>query len=83
MIRRISNHPHGLKEADVLRIVQALIISYPDALYTDAENYPAINAKVAAVADWPGEAITSATIRSGSSTEAEECAIALALQETQ
>ncbi|KAH9377869.1 hypothetical protein HPB48_015329 [Haemaphysalis longicornis] len=53
--------------------------SNPDTLYTDAADYSAINAKVAAVANWIGEAVTSATVRTGNSMEAEVCALALAV----
>lgn len=50
-----------------------------DTFYTDAACYPDITAKVVAVADWRGEALLSATIRTDNCTEAEECAIALAI----
>ncbi|KAH9362390.1 hypothetical protein HPB48_018042 [Haemaphysalis longicornis] len=74
-------HPehHAASRATRAKALQRIYGSNADALYTDAAGYPAINAKVAADADWRGKAITSATIRSGNSTKAEECAIALAV----
>ncbi|KAH9371805.1 hypothetical protein HPB48_001404 [Haemaphysalis longicornis] len=74
-------HPehYACRRAARAKALHRIYGSNPDTLYTDAAVYPAINAKVAAVADWRGETITSVTIRSGNSTEAEECAIALAI----
>lgn len=74
-------HPehHAGRRAARAKALHRIYGSNPDTLYTDAADYPAIKAKVAAVADWRGEAITSATVRTGNSTEAEECAIALAV----
>ncbi|KAH9367266.1 hypothetical protein HPB48_013611 [Haemaphysalis longicornis] len=45
--------------------------SNPDNLYTDAADYPALNGKVAAVANSRGVTITSGTVRFRNRTEEE------------
>ncbi|KAH9375582.1 hypothetical protein HPB48_017127 [Haemaphysalis longicornis] len=74
-------HPehHAGRRAARAKALHRIYGRNPNTLHTDAADYPAINAKVPAVADWRGEKVTSATIRSGNSTEAEECGIALAI----
>ncbi|KAH9381852.1 hypothetical protein HPB48_020013 [Haemaphysalis longicornis] len=77
--RNMHQEHHAGRRAARAKALHRIYGNNPDTLYTDAADYPAINAKVAAIADWRGEAVTSATIRSGNSTEAEECGIALAI----
>ncbi|KAH9378450.1 hypothetical protein HPB48_022435 [Haemaphysalis longicornis] len=59
------------RRAPRAKALHSIYGSNADTLYTDAADYPAINAKVAAVAAWRSETTTSATTRFWNSTEAE------------